>query len=448
MPYIPNTEQDRKDMLKHIGVETFIDLLQDIPAEFILKENLNLDLGKSEPEVLKEMKKLSVLNKNTEDFVSFLGAGSYDHYIPTTIEAIISRSEFVTAYTPYQAEVSQGTLQTIYEFQTMVCNLFGMDVANASMYDGATSLAEAIILASNHTKKGKVLLAGSINPYYRTVIDTYTNSRNIECMDVKEQDGVVPFDNYSALCNKETAAIVVQTPNFYGNFENLEKLADLAHANKALLIVCVDPISLGLVKNPGQFGADIVVAEGQALGLPQSLGGPYLGLFATTKKLMRKVPGRVVGATEDLDGKRGFVLTLQTREQHIRREKATSNICSNQALCALAAGVYLTTMGEEGFKKVAENSYLRSHYLAENIEKIDGFKLKFNTPFFKEFVVETTFDVAKLLDGMKSKGIFAGISMSCFKKDNNLFLVAVTEKRTKKELDLYIESLKEVSKNL
>lgn len=448
MPYIANTDQDRKEMLEVIGVNKFEDLLSEIPQELILKEHLNLEAGKSEPEVLKNMKKLASLNKNTEDYVSFLGAGSYDHYIPSTIDAIISRPEFATAYTPYQAEVSQGTLQTIYEFQTMVCNLFGMDAANASMYDGATALAEAIILAASNTRKTKAILAGTINTYYHDVIDTYTDSRNIELVEAAEKDGVVPFENFEALCDKETAAIVVQTPNLYGNLENLEKLADLAHANKALFIVCVDPISLGLMKKPGQFGADIVVAEGQALGLPQAFGGPYLGLFATNKKLMRKMPGRIVGATEDAEGKRGFVLTLQTREQHIRREKATSNICSNEALCALAAGVYLTTMGEEGFAKVAENCYLRSHYLAEKISEVEGFKLKFDQPFFKEFTVETTFNVNKLLEGMKHKGIFAGVSMAHFKKENDSFIVAVTEKRTKEEMDNYIKALKEVTSKL
>lgn len=444
MPYIVNTDQDRKEMMEKIGVSKFEELLADIPEEFILKENLNLEKSSSELDVSKKLHKLAAKNSNTLDNISFLGGGSYDHYIPSVIAPIISRPEFLTSYTPYQAEVSQGTLQTIYEFQSMLCNLTGMDITNASMYDGATAMAEAILLACSQTKKRKVLIASTIAPVSLDVVRTYVKDHNIELLLVDEKDGRVPFEAFEKNFNKEIAAIIIQTPNFYGNIEDLEKLGELAHSEKCLFIVSQDPISLGLLKKPAEYDADIVVAEGQCLGLPQSFGGPYLGLFSATKKLMRKIPGRIVGATEDTNGDRGFVLTLQTREQHIRRSKATSNICTAQALCALSAGIYMATMGEEGFKEVAKNCYLGSHYLAKEISQIDGFELRYDAPFFKEFVIKTKYSVDTILNKMVDRGMFAGIPMSKFGKSSDEFLIAVTEKRNREEIDLYIKNLKEI----
>lgn len=448
MPYISNTDKDRKEMLDAIGVSNFNELLEDIPEEFKAECKINLLDGISEYEITKEMKKLADKNLNTANITSYLGAGSYDHYIPSVTGFIAGRPEFQTAYTPYQAEVSQGTLQSIYEYQTMICNLTGMDVSNASMYDGASSMAEAAILACRQTRKNKILIASTVNPANIEVVKTFTSSVGYEVVMIDDCCGTMKLDSFKEKFDDTVACVILQTPNFYGNLEDLEGFADMVHAEKSLLIVSIDPLSVGLFKRPGDYGADIVVAEGQCLGLPQGFGGPYLGIFATTKKLMRKIPGRVVGVTEDTDGKRGFVLTLQTREQHIRRDKATSNICSNQALCALTAGVYLSTMGEEGLKEVAENCYWRSHYLSKKISELDGFEMKYDKPFFKEFVVKTKYPVKPLFKKMVEKGIFAGIPLEDFKMNKDEFLVAVTEKRTKDELDDYVRFLAEISKEL
>lgn len=446
MPFITNTDKDRAEMLDSIGVSKFEDLLVDIPNEYILTKELNLEKGLSEWEITQKAMALAKKNISTNDYTSFLGAGVYDHYIPSVINSIISRPEFITAYTPYQAEVSQGTLQTIYEYQTMICNLTGMEVSNASMYDGATALAEAGKTACLATRRNKLLVSSTILPGTLEVLKTFYNYTDFEMEIVEEIDGLTPYEAFAEKMTKDVAAIMVQTPNYYGNIEDLEKFGQLAHDNKSLFVISVDPISLGLLKKPSELGADIVVAEGQGLGIAQSYGGPYLGILASTKKLMRKIPGRIVGRTEDVDGKRGFVLTLQTREQHIRRAKATSNICTAQALCALSAGIYMSYMGESGFKEVAENSYLRAHYLAEEIAKLDGFELKYsNAPFFKEFVVKTKYPVDQLLKRMMTKKIFAGIALDTLSgKDNDCFLVAVTEKRTKEEMDFYVDSLKEI----
>ncbi|MBN1968317.1 MAG: aminomethyl-transferring glycine dehydrogenase subunit GcvPA [Candidatus Delongbacteria bacterium] len=444
MPYVSNTDKDRKEMLEVVGVEKFEDLISDIPKEYLVDGELDMESGKSEWEVASLLRSMSKKNLNTLDYTSYLGAGSYDHYIPSTIGAIITRPEFQTAYTPYQAEISQGTLQTIFEFQSLVCRLTGMDVSNASMYDGATALAEAALLALGQTKKSKILYPATLHPAYKSVLKTYAESEKNIMIEIPEVNGRIDLEEAKKLIDNDTAGVIVQTPNFYGIIEECEELVNLVHSVKGLFIMAVDPISLGIMKKPSEIGADIVVAEGQALGMPQSFGGPYLGIFATTSKLMRKIPGRIVGLTEDADGKRGFVLTLQTREQHIRRDKATSNICSNQALCALTAGVYMTTLGKKGFKDVSENCYVRSHYLAKGIEKIDGYRINFNAPFFKEFVVKTPIKAAELVDKMMEKGIFAGIPLSSFGMQDDLLLVAVTEKRSKEELDFYIKSLTEI----
>ncbi len=441
MPYISNTDKDRKEMLDSIGVSNFRDLLKEIPEEFLFKGKLGLSDGQSELEVTKKVKKLAGMNKNTSDFISYMGAGSYDHFIPAIVPYLISRPEFQTAYTPYQAEISQGTLQSIYEYQSLICNLTGMDISNASMYDGASAMAEAAILACRHTRRNKIIISSTVNPGWIEVVKTFTDSLGYEIKIVTAVDGAADIKAFENCDCSEAACVIVQNPNFFGNIEDLSGIADLVHSKNGVFIVAVDPISIGILKRPSDIGADIVVAEGQALGLPQAFGGPYLGIFASTKQFMRKIPGRVVGVTKDADGKRGFVLTLQTREQHIRRDKATSNICSNQALCALAAGIYLNTMGEAGLKEVAENCYRRSHYLASGIAKIDGFELSYKKPFFKEFVVKTKYSVDKIMNIMFEKGIFAGIPLKRFGMPEDEFLVAVTEKRSREEMDSYIKAL-------
>ncbi len=447
MSYTMNSKSDKKQMLAEIGVESFEELIESIPQEFRLKEEIDIE-EKSELEITKKVAgELSRKNINLNDYTSYLGGGSYDHYIPSIISSLTSRSEYYTAYTPYQAEVSQGTLQTIYEYQTMVCRLFGMEVSNASMYDGATALAEAILLATSYSKKKKVLLASTINPVYKQLIATYTDAFELELVYIDQNEkGLTSYDAFKNAFDENVGAIVIQSPNFYGNIEDVENLADLVHTNKkALFIMSVDPISLGLLKKPASYGADIVVAEGQALGIPQAFGGPYLGLFATTKKLIRAIPGRLVGVTEDAEGKRAFVLTLQTREQHIRRDKATSNICTSQALMALSSTIYMSTMGEEGLKEVAENCYLRAHYLAKEIDKLANFKLKYkDAPFFKEFVIETKQESKVIIEKMLAKGIFAGIAMDKFGGSKNEMLIAVTEKRDKEELDYFVKCLQEI----
>jgi glycine dehydrogenase subunit 1 len=442
MPYISNTDKDRREMLDAIGVKEFKELLKEIPEEFLFKGRLGIGRGISELEVTKKMRSLSKKNKNTADTTSYLGAGSYDHYIPSVVPYLISRPEFQTAYTPYQAEISQGTLQSIYEYQSLVCNLTGMDISNASMYDGASSMAEAAILACRHTKKNKILVSSTVNPGWVSVVKTFTEAMNYQIVTAEAKNGAADLSSISSALDDDTACVIVQFPNFFGNLEDYAGIADLIHSKKGLLIVAIDPISVGLFKKPSEYGADIVVAEGQSLGLPQAFGGPYLGIFASTKQFMRKIPGRVVGVTQDVDGKRGFVLTLQTREQHIRRDKATSNICSNQALCALAAGIYLNTMGEQGLMEVAQNCYRRSHYLAEGIAKIKGFELRYKQPFFKEFVVKTSFDVEELMKKMLENDIFGGIPLKRFGCAKDEFLVAVTEKRSIEEMDRYLDILK------
>ncbi len=440
MAFIANSEQDRQQMLKAIGVKKFEDLIDYIPREIRVKGDLNLPPALSEYEITRLIEEYTEANRKG---VSFLGGGAYDHYIPAAVRHILLRPEFYTAYTPYQAEVSQGTLQAIYEYQSMICRLTGMEVANASMYDGGSALAEAVLMAASHTRKKKILLAGNINPNYWQIIRTYTSDVDIDLRTLPLKDGVIDRDKLEQLVDDDTAAVVVQNPNFFGLIERLDGVAELIHQHKGLFIEFVDPISLVLLKTPGELGVDIVVSEGQALGNALNYGGPYLGIFAARKSLIRKMPGRIVAMTNDLDGKRGFVTTLQTREQHIRREKATSNICTNSQLGALAALVYLSLMGKNGLKQVAEASFQKSHYLAEQISRLNGYRLKFTAPFFKEFVIETPVDPEVIIQKMLEKNIFAGINLARFKMGDGL-LVAVTEKRTREELDQYLEILKEL----
>ncbi|MBM3162819.1 MAG: aminomethyl-transferring glycine dehydrogenase subunit GcvPA [Chlorobi bacterium] len=436
MPFIVNTDRDREEMLRSIGAASFEELIADIPAEIRLKKALELFPALSEQEVMKLLESLSSANRSTSGFVSFLGGGAYDHFIPSAVKSIVSRSEFYTAYTPYQAEVSQGTLQAIYEYQSMMCRLYDMDVANASMYDGATALAEAVLMAMSVTGREQVVLAGSLNPCTCSVLKTYLEaSGHGVILQNPLENGVGGIDTLNDLMNDSVAAVVVQQPNFYGCLEEVEAIGAVARENGALFIVSADPLSLGILASPGSYGADIAVGEGQPLGNHQNFGGPYLGIFTVRQPYVRKIPGRLVGMTRDRDGNDGFILTLQTREQHIRREKATSNICTNQALCALQAAVYLSLLGKEGIREVAGQCALKAHYLANRITALPGYSLKYSAPFFREFVLETPVSAADIIDAMLEKGIFAGYDLSASGQSG--LLVAVTEKRTRAELDRF-----------
>lgn len=440
MPFIVNTQSEREGMLDAIGAASFEELLQDIPEEIRLKKPLDLLPPLDEPGVKRLLEGLAASNGSCADHVSFLGAGAYDHFIPAAAGAIVSRSEFYTAYTPYQAEVSQGTLQAVYEYQSLICRLYGMDVANASMYDGATALAEAVLMAMNATGRHQVVIAGKLHPNSIAVLKTYLEAAGQEAIvqNVLE-DGVCSVPSLRGLVGESTAAVVVQQPNFYGCLEDVAGIGSIAHGKGALFIVSADPLSLGILEAPGSYGADIAVGEGQPLGTPQSFGGPYLGIFTVKKDFVRKIPGRLVGMTKDRDGEDGFILTLQTREQHIRREKATSNICSNQALNALAAAVYLSLLGREGLREVASQSAQKASYLAGKIAAIPGCALKFSKPFFREFVVETPLPAATVISRLLEKKVFAGYDLS--PHGENGLLIAVTEKRTKEEMDAFASSL-------
>lgn len=444
MPFFPNTDDDRREMLKQIGVSSFDDLLANIPASIKLRDGLALPRPLSEMEVSNELQALSSQNEGTHTAISFLGGGAYDHFIPSALNAILSRSEFYTAYTPYQSEVSQGTLQAIYEFQTMISRLTGMDAANASMYDGGSALAEAALLAARHTDRKELVIAGKVHPRYLEIVKTYTQGWEVALRHSPILEGRAEVEGLRASITKKTAAVIVQQPNFYGCLEEVDEIGRLAHEAGALYIVSVDPISLGVLAPPGSYGADVVVGEGQGLGIPLSFGGPYLGIFAVREPLIRKIPGRLAGITVDAEGKRGFTLTLQTREQHIRREKATSNICTNEGLMMLAACVYLSLMGKEGIAEVARLCLQKSHYLAQEIEKIPGFKLKWSQPFFKEFAVETAKAPSSILDRLSKKGILGGLDISEFDDHIKGLLIAVTEKRTREEMDKFVTELKAI----
>jgi len=443
--YIPNSPDERADMLREIGVASIENLFDSIPEDLRLLKRLNVPAALSEIELLKRFGDVSALN-TAASRASFLGAGAYSHYVPTVVDHLISRSEFFTAYTPYQPEISQGTLQSIFEFQTLVCQLTGMEIANASMYDGSTALAEAVLMAERVTKRSKVIASSAIHPQYLEVAHTYVQHAGIElqhspyCTD----SGTTLTESFAAL-DDQTAAVVVQSPNFFGCVEDLQALSEKAHASGALLIVSItEAMSLGLLRSPGSCGADIVVAEGQSFGVPLSFGGPYVGLFATRDKYARQIPGRLVGEAYDKQGRRGFVLTLATREQHIRREKATSNICTNEGLIALAATVYLETMGRRGVQQVAHQCTQKAHYTAHEIAKLEGFWLPFSAPFFNEFVVRASTEAAPLLEKLANqRGIDGGMALSRFDSNRpNEFLVCVTETNTREQIDALVEGLR------
>lgn len=445
-PYIPNSPEDEKLMLESIGAGSVEELFEDIPAEVRLGRKLNLGSGMSELELARYIKSVAGKNKNTDELTCFLGAGAYDHYIPSVIKHITSRSEFYTAYTPYQPEISQGTLQVIFEYQTMIANLTGMDVSNASMYDGASACAEAAMMACENTKRKSVVVSKTVHPETRKVLKTYMGFQGVEVVEIDFADGTTDLEKLRAAVSNTTAGVIVQNPNFFGIVEDMTEIEKIAHGSKSMFIVSVaDPISLGILKSPGEMGADIVVGEGQAFGNHLNYGGPYLGFMATTTKLMRKLPGRIVGQTNDIDGKRAFVLTLQAREQHIRREKATSNICSNQALNALTAAVYLTTMGKQGIREVAEQCARKAHYAYNEILKTGNYKPVFDKPFFKEFAVKGTSGAGKVNTELLNNGILGGFDLSTeYPELSNSMLLCVTEKRTKSEIDKLISILADV----
>jgi len=440
IPYIPNTKDDQKKMLGEIGVESIDDLFESIPQRLRLKTEINLPSSLSEMELISRMRELSKRNVSLDEYISFLGAGSYDHFIPTVVEHLSNRAEFYTSYTPYQAEVSQGTLQAIYEYQSLICNLFKMDVSNASLYDGATALAEAVILAHNVNHRRKVLIAKTIHPEYRQVLTTYIErTLGLSMIEIDYGDGITDLTELKEKIDEDTSCVVVQNPNFFGCLEKVGEIEKIAHKFGSLYIVSVDPISLGLLVPPGDYNADIAVGEGQALGNHLNFGGPCLGIFTCKKEFLRKMPGRVVGETTDKRGERGFVLTLQTREQHIRRGRATSNICTNQGLNALRAAIYLSTLGEEGLKEVADLCLQKSHYAAERICQISGFRLSFNSPFFKEFSVKCPLCSDKVNKLLWENKIIGGLDLGKFYPGlRNSLLFCVTEKRTREDIDKLI----------
>jgi glycine dehydrogenase subunit 1 len=431
-------------MLHQVGLNSAEELFDSIPRDLRLTRNLNTTRALSEIELLAGFEQLATRNPGARR-ISFLGAGAYQHYIPTIVDHIISRSEFFTAYTPYQPEISQGTLQAIFEFQTLVCQLTGMEVANASMYDGSTALAEAVLMAERVTKRSKVIACGAIHPEYLEVITTYVQHAGIELLHAPADTETGQTSGALDLLDDKTAALVVQSPNFFGCIEDVAALAEKAHAVGALLIVTItEAMSLGLLKSPGACGADIVVAEGQSFGVPLSFGGPYVGLFATREKYARQIPGRLVGEAYDKEGRRGFVLTLATREQHIRREKATSNICTNEGLIALATTVYLETMGRRGLQEAAAQCAQKAAYTAKMIGGIEGFSIPFTGPRFNEFVVRAPVDAKQLLARLASeRNITGGLPLSRYYPDRpNEFLVCVTELNSRADIDALVDGLR------
>ncbi|APH04419.1 aminomethyl-transferring glycine dehydrogenase subunit GcvPA [Bacillus weihaiensis] len=439
--YLPMTDKDKQEMLEAIGVSSVEELFHDIPESVRFQGEYKIKKAKSETELLKELTKLASKNKDLKSYASFLGAGVYDHYMPIIVDHVISRSEFYTAYTPYQPEISQGELQAIFEFQTMICELTGMDVANSSMYDGGTAVAEAAMLAAGHTKKKKILVSMAVNPESRDVIKTYAKGQYIDVIEIATTDGVTDMDALKQEMDEDVAAVLVQYPNFFGNIEPLQDIEPIAHTGKSMFIVSSNPLALGALTPPGKFGADIVAGDAQPFGIPTAFGGPHCGYFAVTTKLLRKVPGRLVGQTTDENGKRGFVLTLQAREQHIRRDKATSNICSNQALNALAASVAMTALGKQGVKEMAIQNIQKANYAKRACIKA-GIEVPFNQPIFNEFVVKLSKPVSEVNKELLEKNIIGGFDLG--KVDptlENHMLIAVTEQRTKDEIDTLVKEL-------
>jgi glycine dehydrogenase subunit 1 len=442
IPYIPHTGSETEQMLKVIGVKTMDDLFADIKPNQ-RPRSFNLPAGKAEQEVIQYLSKLAA--KNAGGLTSFIGGGYYDHYIPAAVSAITSRGEFYTAYTPYQPECSQGTLQALYEFQSSICTLTGMQVANASLYDGGTALYEAAMMAIRITGRKKIIMDGGVSPIYRKILKTYTSNLHFEFQETPVVHGQSDRSQINKFLDKETAAVILQNPNFFGAIDDHADIVEKAHSLGVLVIESVYPISLGLLKTPGEMGVDIVTGEGQSLGLPLNFGGPYLGFMATKKEFIRKMPGRIVGETVDLKGRRCFVNTLQAREQHIRREKATSNICTNVSLCALQAAVFMSLIGRQGLQDLAQLNLDKAEFMRQTLEKIKGVQVKRSSPTFNEFTVYLSKNANDVVKAMIEEGFAAGFPVGRYYSGmENYMIIAVTEKRTKEEILKYAESLKKV----
>jgi glycine cleavage system P protein (glycine dehydrogenase) subunit 1 len=443
MRYIPNSPDERREMLESLGLDRIEQLFEQIPEKLRLEGAVGIGEAVSEPDLLAYFRDLA--SANATDYQSFLGAGAYSHYIPVVIDPLISRSEFFTAYTPYQPELSQGTLQYVFEFQTMVCQLTGMEVANASLYDGSTALAEAVLMAARINRRDKFLIADTVHPQYREVVAAYTKNLGVTVEHIPHTEAGT-IDIESLYLDSQTSAVVVQAPNFFGCVEDLAALADAVHQAGALFIVAItEPMSLGILKTPGACGADIVVAEGQSFGIPLSFGGPYCGLFATLEKYIRQMPGRLVGETQDHKGRRGYVLTLSTREQHIRREKATSNICTNQGLFALMVTIYLATMGRRGVSEVARQNLRKAHYAASEIAKLTGYEMRFSSPFFNEFVIRAGRGAEEVVAALLDRRIIGGVTLGRYYPElADSLLVCVTETARREAIDDFVAALAEI----
>ncbi|WP_025898176.1 aminomethyl-transferring glycine dehydrogenase subunit GcvPA [Sneathiella glossodoripedis] len=447
MRYMPHTAEERAEMLKKIGVSSVDELFVDIPEEARLNDLLDLPTHAPEMVVEKKMQAYGLKNLSPAEVPSFLGAGAYRHHVPTVVDHLVQRSEFLTAYTPYQPEISQGTLQALFEFQTQVAMITGMDVANASMYDGATACAEAVLMSCRATRRKKAILSGNLHPHYREVTETTVQYTEFK---VNSKSPVVEGpEDFSEELDQEIACVVVQNPDFFGRLQDLAELAEKCHEVGALLVVVVtEVVSLGAIKSPGEMGADIVVGEGQSIGVPLSYGGPYVGLFATKQKYVRQMPGRLCGETVDQEGKRGYVLTLSTREQHIRREKATSNICTNAGLCSLAFSIHMSLLGETGFKKLAMLNHGEAVAASEKIDAIEGVRVV-NETFFNEFTVELPVKAEQAVERLAERNILGGIPVSRLLPEHaefdNLLLVTVTETNTEEEVDQLVDALKEIA---
>ncbi|NIM91697.1 MAG: aminomethyl-transferring glycine dehydrogenase subunit GcvPA [Candidatus Aminicenantes bacterium] len=445
MNYTSLSDKDKKEMMAKIGITSVDELFRSIPEGLRLKKVLNIPASLSEPELLSFFEKVRVQNK-CSDCLSFLGGGAYNHFIPYSVDYLSSRGEFLTPYTPYQPEVSQGTLQIIFEFQTLICQLTGMDIANASLYDGASATAEAVLMAHRLQGKPKALIAKTLNPQYREVIGTYVKNMAIEAEEVGySSSGEIDFEDLKQKIDEETSVVVCQSPNFMGVIENIKKISELAHTHHSLCTaVIAEPVSLGILEAPGKLGADIAAGEGQSFGIPLSFGGPYLGFMACKKDFIRQLPGRIAGQTTDVEGRRGFVLTLSTREQHIRREKATSNICTNQAWCALRATVFLESLGQEGMKELALQNIHKANYAREKLTQLEGVKAIFSGSSFNEFVLQLPKDLTHINEFLEKKKIIAGLKLEEFYPElKNCALFCVTEMHRKEDIDNLVKSLNE-----
>ncbi len=444
--YIPNTEADIKLMLKEIGVKSIDDLLQDIPKELLCKP-INIPDGISEMELKHSLKSLSDKNASLNKYASYLGAGAYDHFIPSVVDHLSGRGEFYTCYTPYQSEVSQGTLQAMYEFQSMMCELLAMDVTNASMYDGASALAEAAKLALKYKQKEKIIVSKTVHPEYREILSTYLQGSDVKLVELEMENGITSVSDLESRIDKNTACVLIQTPNFFGCLEETEGLVELTRKNEALFVACVNPMALGIIKPPGEYNADIAVGDVQALGNYVNYGGPHAGFFATSKKLMRKMPGRIAGATADSKGRRGFTLTLQAREQHIRRGRATSNICTNQQLLALRTCIYLSTLGKAGMIEVGKLNVYKSHYAMARLCELNGIEPLFDKPFFNEFAIKVSGDgeIKDINKRLFEAGIIGGLDISRFYPNiKNAMLLCVTETKSKGDIDKLVQTVSNI----